>query len=128
MKNETPVQNQVVEKNNSLVSPQNDITRTLSEKLDSIHFYNQNVVSADGYRVLVYTGSSSDDAKRNKGSVYDVLPDERIYIEWKSPSFRVKVGDYVDKLEAYSNYATLLKVFPNAIVVPDKVNIIRPNK
>ena len=128
IKTDAPVQNQTTIKTQPSVVPKNDVTKVLGEKLDSIHFYSQNVTSADGYRILVYTGSSSEDAKRNKGNVYDVLPDERIYIEWKSPSFRVKVGDYVDKLEAYSSYASLLRTFPNAIVVPDKVNIIRPNK
>jgi hypothetical protein len=108
-----------------VVAPKNDINRFLAEKIDSVYAYNLNITSADGYRILIYTGTSSEEARTQRNYVYDVLPSEKAYTEWRSPSFRVKVGDFVDKLEAYYAYAKLVKIFPNAIVVPDKVNIVR---
>lgn len=110
------------------VPPKNDINKFLAEKLDSVYSYNNGIVSADGYRVLVYTGTSSEESRNQRNYVYQVLPLEKAYTEWRSPNFKVKVGDFVDKLEAYYAYARLVKVFPNAIVVPDKVNIVRENK
>jgi hypothetical protein len=110
------------------VLPKNDINKFLAEKLDSVYSYNNGITSADGYRVLVYTGTSSEESRNQRNYVYQVLPLEKSYTEWRSPNFKVKVGDFVDKLEAYYAYARLVKVFPNAIVVPDKVNIVRENK
>ena len=107
------------------VIPKNDINKFLKDKLDSVYFYNANICCADGYRVLVYIGNSSDEARSRRNDVYDILPLEKSYTEYKQPSFKVKVGDYVDKLEAYYAYAKLVSIFPNAIVVPDKVNIVR---
>jgi hypothetical protein len=112
-------------KTSDLIVPKNDINRFLKEKLDSVYAYNANICCADGYRVLIYIGNSSEEARSKRNDVYDVLPLEKSYTEYKQPSFKVKVGDYVDKLEAYYAYAKLIKIFPNAIVVPDKVNIVR---
>lgn len=108
--------------------PKNDINKFLGEKLDSVYSYNEGITSADGYRILVYTGTSSEECRTQRGYAYNALPEERSYTEWRQPNFKVKVGDFVDKLEAYYAYARLVKVFPNAIVVPDKVNIVRDNK
>lgn len=110
------------------VVPKNDINKFLTEKIDSLYWHNKAITSADGYRILVYTGTSSEECKNQRGYAYMALPQERSYTEWKQPNFKVKVGDFVDKLEAYYAYARLVKVFPNAIVVPDKVNIVRDNK
>ncbi len=105
--------------------PKNDINKFLTEKLDSVYSYNSNICCADGYRVLIYAGTSSEEATMQRNNAYDILPQEKSYKEWRQPSFKVKVGDFVDKLEAYYAYASLVKIFPNAIVVPDKVNIVR---
>jgi hypothetical protein len=42
---------------------------------------------------------------------------------YNQPTFRVKVGDFVDRLDAQRVYAGLLADFPNAMVVQDKVEI-----
>ncbi len=107
--------------------PKNNIDVLLKAKLDSLYTYNQKIVSADGYRILIYNGTSSEEARQQRNSIYSIMPFDKTYTEWKSPNFKVKAGDYIDKLEAYSAYARIVKVFPNAIVVPDKVNIIRDN-
>jgi hypothetical protein len=107
------------------IVPKNSINDFLNEKLDSVYSYNEKIVSADGYRILVYVGASSEDARAQRGYAFQVLPLDKSYTDWKQPNFKVKVGDFVDKLEAYYAYAKLIKVFPNAIVVPDKVNIVR---
>lgn len=127
-----PRYEKVVEKKDPLenktpkqVIPKNDVSVFLKEKLDSLYSYNQKIISADGYRILIYTGTSSEEARNQRNNIYAVLPLDKSYTEWKSPHFKVKVGDFIDKLEAYYAYAKIVKVFPNAIVVPDKVNIVR---
>lgn len=115
----------VKSKDEKPLEPKNDISKFLKEKLDSVYFYNANICCADGFRVLIYVGASSVEASTAKNNAYDILPFEKSYKLWHQPSFKVKVGDFVDKLEAFYAYANLVKIFPNAIVVPDKVNIVR---
>jgi hypothetical protein len=115
-------------KTTEAVVPKNDINKFLKDKLDSVYFYNKIICCADGYRVLIYVGNSSEEARTKRTDAYAVLPDEKSYTDYRQPSFKVKVGDYVDKLEAYFAYAKLAVIFPNAIVIPDKVNIDRDTK
>jgi len=107
------------------VIPQNDITKALNAKMDSIAIKNQKFKYAQGYRVIVYSGNSSEEAKQAKEKVYEILPNADIYTVYKQPSFRVKVGDCFDRLEANSLYIKLKNDFANALVVPDQINIIK---
>jgi hypothetical protein len=108
--------------------PKNHINEFLEEKLDSIHLYNEKITTAEGFRILIYTGPKREDARIYSNNVYQILPNEKTYIDWKQPNFKVKVGNYIDKLEAYYAYARLINSFPNAIVIPDKIYILRDIK
>jgi hypothetical protein len=111
----------------SLPEPKADVTNKVKEKLDSIHAFNPSIVSAEGYRILIYNGSSSEESRDVRMKAFEALPDIKSYIEWRAPSFKVKVGDFTDKLEAYYVLSELQKTFPNAILVPDKVNLRSSN-
>lgn len=107
------------------VIPTNDITTRLNNRLDSIATYNKKNKSGQGYRILVYSGNSSEEAGKTKEKVYDLLPDIHVYSIYKQPSFRVKVGDFPQRLEAYNTMGMLKEAFPNAMIVPDEINIVK---
>lgn len=107
------------------VLPQNDVSKRLNARLDSMAEKNQKLKYAQGYRVLVYSGNSSEEATKARDKVYEILPDANIYTVYKQPTFRVKVGDCFDRLEANSVYIKLKSNFTNALVVPDQINIIK---
>lgn len=107
------------------VTPQNDVTKSLSARMDSIAAVNRTKTRAQGYRIIVYSGNSSDEARQAKEKVYEILPYANIYMVYNQPTFRVKVGDCFDRLEANSLYIQLKKDFTNALVVPDQINIIK---
>ena len=77
-----------------------------------------------GYRILVYTGVSSEEAQRNKQSVYSYNSDLNVYTQYKQPSFRVKVGDLTNRVEAHYILNDLKQSFPNAMIVPDQINLL----
>ncbi len=107
------------------ITSQNDVTKALNSRLDSIAAKNRKLKYAQGYRVIVYSGNSSEEARQAKEKVYEILPNADIYTVYKQPTFRVKVGDCFDRLEANSLYIKLKKDFSNALVVPDQINIIK---
>jgi hypothetical protein len=51
------------------------------------------------------------------------MPDAKPKLQFISPSYIVKVGDFFDKLEAYQTLVILKKQFPNAIIIPEQVYI-----
>ena len=107
------------------ITSQSDVTKALNSRLDSIAAKNRKLKYAQGYRVIVYSGNSSEEARQAKEKVYEILPNADIYTVYKQPTFRVKVGDCFDRLEANSLYIKLKKDFSNALVVPDQINIIK---
>ncbi|MFN3403295.1 MAG: SPOR domain-containing protein [Cytophagaceae bacterium] len=108
----------------SAVKIENDVTTKVNVRMDSVAAKNSRIKMAEGYRVLVYTGNSSAEATKVRERVYKVVPDAAIYPQYKQPTFRVKVGDCYDKLEAQNLYVKLRKEFPEAKIVPDQINII----
>jgi hypothetical protein len=105
------------------VPPTKDITKSINYKISLIAGKNQKYTMAEGYRVVVYTGSSREEVKKINEKLKELIPGEKIYSTYRAPVFRVKVGDYFNRIEAYSTLMKIKKDFPNAIIVPDQVPI-----
>jgi hypothetical protein len=106
-------------------TPQQDITKLLNARVDSLAVKNKRMKFAQGFRVLVYTGNSREEVKKVRLKLRTLLEEEPVYDEFKQPTFRVKAGDYYNRLDAYYTLSKLQKDFPNAIVVPDQINILK---
>jgi hypothetical protein len=104
-------------------APAKDITKLLNARMDSLSARNKKMKSAQGFRVLVYTGNNSEEVKKVKLKLRSLLTDDAVYDEYKQPTFRIKAGDCYSRLDAYYVLNKLQKDFPNAIVVPDQINI-----
>jgi hypothetical protein len=102
--------------------PEYDVTEFIRVKIDSIHQFNQGIAIAEGYRIMIYHGSSSNESLMACNKINSYWPSLKAYPEWKV-SFQVKAGDFLDKVEAYHVLSELQKEFPKAILVPDIINI-----
>jgi hypothetical protein len=102
-----------------------EVTKKLDKILDTIAVKNRNIRSAPGFRVQIYIGESREEALAVRNTSYKLLPDETPHLIPMLPSYRVRVGDFLDRLEAQKAYAILLREFPTALVVPDKIEIQR---
>jgi len=103
--------------------PGGDITAKLNVILDTIAVRNRNIRFAQGYRVQIYTGTNREEATKARNRSYARFPDVTPHFDYTQPNFRVRVGDFLDRLEAQRVYAGLLAEFPNALIVPDRIEI-----
>lgn len=106
-------------------TPRLDVTNRLNRSLDSVYKQNIEIKLAQGYRVLVYSGTDRLAMNDIKQKVYKLFPNVEIYSVFKQPEYRVSFGDFIDKLQAYDY---LLKVAPavsGALIIQDQINIIR---
>jgi hypothetical protein len=103
--------------------PSGDITQKLDVALDTIAVRNRNIRFAQGYRIQIYSGGSREEANRARDRSYALIKDAIPHIVYTQPTFRVKVGDFMDRLEAQRVYAILLTEFPNALIMPDRIEI-----
>lgn len=105
------------------VAPTNDITARLDTALAKITEQNKSIRYAQGYRIQIYSGNSREDAYKARDRSYAVFPDITPNVVYTQPTFRVRIGNFINRLEAQRVYAGLKKDFPNAMVVPDRVEI-----
>jgi len=103
--------------------PSGDITAKLNVILDTIAIRNRSIRFAQGYRVQIYTGTNREEATKARNRSYARFPDVTPHFDYTQPNFRVRVGDFLDRLEAQRVYAGLLAEFPNALIVPDRIEI-----
>ena len=106
-------------------APKLDVTRQLNAKLDSLALKNKRFKYAQGYRILVYTGASSEEVAKIKDQVVALVGDEPVYSIYKQPTFRVKVGDFMNRVDAGASLQLLKKDFPNAILIQDQIVILK---
>lgn len=104
------------------IEPQSDITEDLDIKLAEIAQNNKNKVIS-GYTILVYSGPSRDQANNAKDMIYRLLPNSRPQIQYVQPYYKVKVGKFIERLEAQKDFITLKKEFSSAMIAPEKFTI-----
>lgn len=105
------------------VDPRYHVTSNVNMLLDSIKILKRDINYVDGFTIQVYTGISKEQANEAKAKVYTTLPDSRPEIIYNQPSFKVKVGKFYTRREAQQTFAQLKRVFPAAIILPERIPI-----
>lgn len=75
----------------------------------------------DGFRLQLFQGSK-DEAYKLKSRFLAKYPDQKIYVLFQTPDFRVRIGDFRDKTEAIRLQHLIDKDFPNSLIVEDIIN------
>ena len=94
------------------VPPTAHVNAQVEQRLRDQAYTNQNVKYAQGYRVLVYLGLEREQVMAIRRSIISRYPDETDYIVFKSPVYRLYIGDYLTKLEAARGLARLRGLTP----------------
>lgn len=101
------------------------INRRLDAALDTIALHNRRVRYAPGYRVQVYVGNERAAADAAKLELYKRFPELSTYISYQQPTYRLKVGDFMRKMDAERYFSEMKTMFAGAQLQPDKVDIRR---
>ena len=78
----------------------------------------------EGYRVQILSESGNDAKKKAndaKTSFLGQFPNYSAYLLFQTPNFKVRIGDFRTKLEAYRCMKEIHNGFPNAFVVKDDI-------
>jgi hypothetical protein len=88
-----------------------------------MHGIKGSIHSARGFRVQIYNGSSRAEAQQRKVDFIRRYPNIRSYMSYIAPTYRVKVGDFKTRAEAYKLYQQISGLYTPCMVVPDIVEI-----
>ena len=102
-------------------------TGHIKMELDSI----SNMIAAEnakprieqGYTIQLYNGSNREDATNSLGRIRIEFPEIIARMEYYQPDFRVKAGQFLDRVVAYETYEQVRRLFPGALLIPEKIKI-----
>lgn len=91
------------------------------------------IITESGFRIRVFSGNnqvvSKNQAYRIEKDIKQAMPELATYVIFKSPNWRLLVGNFVTSEEAVSTLRTLKKEFPEygreMFVVKDEIEINR---
>lgn len=87
-----------------------------------------NARTAKGFRLLVINTNKRDEAIAAKTKVYSNFPELKAYLVYRSPYFRLKVGNFRTREEAQQYQKTLGFYFPKGVFVVTDTIEVTPDK
>ena len=80
-------------------------------------------IFTDGYTIQIYLGDKREEAENTVEKLFEydsLIKSNTIFTQ---PNYRVKTGTFEDRFKANFEYKNLKKIFPNAIIIPEKIKI-----
>ena len=82
--------------------------------------------SEEGYRIQIFSDSGNNSKTKAQSAMDDFLskhPEVKAYLAFKSPNYKVKVGDFRSKLDAIRYLNQISAEFQNAFIISDQINL-----
>jgi SPOR domain len=105
------------------IIPKLTVNAKVDAVLDSIDKLNVLRKFVDGFTIQIYSGQNREEANDTKKKMADEVSDMKADLQYLQPKFRVKTGSYFTRLEAQKDLIRLRRIFPNAILVPERILI-----
>ncbi|WP_381496560.1 SPOR domain-containing protein [Spirosoma flavum] len=101
------------------------INRRLDMVLDTIATQNRSIRYAPGFRVQVYVGTQRKEVDAAKLLISQNFPELSPYLSYNQPTYKLKVGDFMRRMDAERYYTSIRRLIESAQLQPDKVDIRR---
>lgn len=81
-----------------------------------------------GYRLLVINTNKRDDAIAAKTQVYTYFPELKAYLQYQTPYFKLKAGNFKTRDEAQDYQKKLNVIFPKGVFIMSDIIEVKPEK
>ena|SRR6476620_5496268 len=81
-----------------------------------------------GYRLMIVNTNSRDEAISAKTKIYTHFPDQKAYLTYQSPFFKLKAGNYQTRDEAKRYQSLMNFLFPKGVFIISDIIEVRPEK
>ena len=109
--------------NTVYLEPRHTVNAQLDAVLDSIDRINLANGTVDGFTIQLYSGKQQEEALNVKKQIAQAMPEMEADILFSQPNFRVRAGKYISRMEAQKDYLAVKRLFPNAILIPERIPI-----
>jgi len=81
-----------------------------------------------GFTILVYSGVDRELAFKTRNTLYSDYKDITTFMQYQQPRYLVKVGRYINRIEALAWYEKIKEDFPSARIIQDRFERNLPNQ
>jgi SPOR domain len=99
------------------------VNKKLDAILDTIAMRNKAVKFTNGFRIQIYVGNDRKAADDAKIYTYQKYPEIFPYLSYQQPIYKVKIGDFLNRMDAERYYSDIKDLYPSAMILPDRVEI-----
>ncbi|MEI7582573.1 SPOR domain-containing protein [Runella sp.] len=99
------------------------INRQLDAAVDTIASKNRAIRFASGYRIQIYVGNTRKEADDARLFTYQTFPELNPYLVYTQPTYRVRIGDFMTRLEAERYLQQVRQQYEAAVVLPEKIDL-----
>ncbi|ADB41126.1 sporulation protein [Spirosoma linguale] len=101
------------------------INRRLDMVLDTIATQNRSIRYAPGFRIQVYVGTQRQEVDAIRQLITQNFPELNPYLSYNQPTYRLKIGDFMRRMDAERYYSLVKRMIESAQLQADKVDIRR---
>lgn len=105
------------------VEPTAHVNDKVAVLMDTVASVNKNIKYAQGYRIMAYNGSERQTVMNLRKAIIARIPEQKDYLTYQQPNFRLKIGDYFSRIEAQQVLNQIRDLIPNAQIVQEQINI-----
>jgi SPOR domain len=99
------------------------VNKRLDAILDTIAMRNKAVKFTNGFRIQIYVGNDRKAADDAKIYTYQKYPEIFPYLSFQQPIYKVKIGDFLNRMDAERYFSDIKDTYPSAMILPDRVEI-----
>ena len=95
----------------------------IDKAISEIAAYNAIQTDAPGFRIQVFSGNNRGQFESAKGYLLQHFPELEIYESYSQPTYRIKVGDFLRRMDAEQYYSSLRSRFNSSKIMMETVNL-----
>jgi hypothetical protein len=96
-----------------------------SPRIDSLvkkhRTFNEQQRTMQGFRIQLYFGTQRNKANEIKALFQEKFPSYPAYLIYQQPNFKVRVGDFITRIEAFKLYKELESEYESVFIVKDQI-------
>lgn len=111
--------------NNDCGSLQLNQASKITQQVELYQQQNELLKKTRGYRVQIHFGNSRDGARDAKSKFMQSGEGESKHVAYEmyqQPNYKIRIGDFRTRLEAYQFLKEIHGAFPNSFLVEDDIN------
>lgn len=97
----------------------------ISALMEKFRSMNQMVKTVPGYRLQIAQEYKSDVVYQKQAMFINRFPEWTTYVTYDQPYFKLRAGNFIDRLEAFKALKEVKKKFDSAFLVPYDISVSR---